>query len=143
MIRGVTAGSDTRTTYIRSAKVKMSKAKYTVKKGLAQIITTGEPVFVKGFTTRENLPFTEREDYAVIVRPVVTQNGIEYHEEEFPLEQLETRFEQAKRTVEFESFVQDLREDAANKRYVLSADSKAALKANAQPKFNGNGDING
>ena len=143
MIRGVTAGSDTRTTYIRSAKVKMSKAKYTVKKGLAQIITTGEPVFVKGFTTRENLPFTEREDYAVIVRPVVTQNGIEYRGEEFPLEQLETRFEQAKRTVEFESFVQDLREDAANKRYVLSADSKAALKANAQPKFNGNGDING
>ena len=121
----------------------MSKAIYTVKKGLAQIITTGEPVFVKGFTTRENPPFTEREDYAVIVRPVVTQNGIEYREEEFPLEQLETRFEQAKRTVEFESFVQDLREDAANKRYVLSADSKAALKANAQPKFNGNGDING
>lgn len=124
----------------------MSKAKYTVKKGLAQIITTGEPVFVKGFTTKA-FPLTEAtveiREYAIITRPVVTQNGIEYREEEFPLEQLETRFEQAKRTVEFESFVQNLREDAANKRYVLSADSKAALKANAQPKFNGNGDING
>jgi hypothetical protein len=142
----VIAGSDTCIIYIHSAKVKMSKAKYTVKKGLAQIITTGEPVFVKGFTTKE-FPLTqatsETREYAIVTRPVVTQNGIEYREEEFPLDQLETRFEQAKRTVEFESFVQDLREEATNKRYVLSADSKAALKANAQPKFTGNGDING
>ena len=117
----------------------MPKAKYTVKEGeIAQVSITGEPVFVHQIGPEP----TVGERLAVITRPVVTQNGIEYRTEQIDLVLLETRFEQAKRTVEFESFVQDLREDAANKRYVLSADSKAALKANAQPKFNGNGDIN-
>lgn len=118
----------------------MSRAKYTVKEGeIAQVSITGEPVFVHQIGSEP----TVGERLAVITRPVVTQNGIEYRTEQIDFALLETRFEQAKRTVEFESFVQDLREDAANKRYVLSADSKAALKANAQPKFNGNGDING
>ena len=105
----------------------LSKAKFTIKKGeLAQMKTTGEPVLVTALYQKDN------EEYAIINRPVVTSEGIRHSQEEVPVPLLETRFEQAKRTVEFESFVQDLREDAANKRYVLSADSKAALKANAQ-----------
>jgi hypothetical protein len=99
----------------------LSKSKYKVTKGLAQVITTGEPVFVT----------STDEQSAGVVRPVVTQNGVEYREETFPLEQLETRFEAAKRSVEFDGFLQDLREEAQNKRYSLSAGMKAALKANA------------
>ncbi len=114
----------------------MSKSKYTIKEGeIAQINITGEPVLVQSIGAEP----LDGNRLAVIIRPVVTQNGIEYRTEQIDFALLETRFEQAKRTVEFESFVQDLREDAANKRYVLSADSKAALKANAQQTLPFNG----
>ncbi len=110
----------------------MSKAKYRVIPGaLAQITLTGEPVFVHAID-----PEVEgAERLAVITRPVVTQNGIEYRSEQVALELLETRFEQAKRTVEFENFVQDLREEANNKRYALTPPQQAALLNNGQQQL--------
>ena len=119
----------------------MAKSKFKVTKGLANAITTGEPVFVKRFYT----DIDTGEEYALIVRPVVTQNGIEHREEAIPTEQLETRYEQAKRALEFEQFVQAIREEAEQKRYALPTGIKKMLEKNGQQvlPFNGNGDING
>ena len=113
----------------------MAKSKFKVTEGLAQLITTGEPVFVLGFSERRN-QFEEVEKTAIVIRPVVTQNGIEHREETIPLDQLETRFEQAKRTIEFEAMktvefeqaVQKLREEAENKRYALPVGVKQLLE---------------
>lgn len=116
----------------------MSKSKLKVQKGLAHVITTGEPVFVKGFGANTNL-FGETEPIAYIIRPVLTQtNGIEYRKEEIPLEELETRYEQAKRNVEFEQsiaalrvgleeHVKTLRIEADDKRFALPEQMKKAL----------------
>lgn len=116
----------------------MSKSKLKVQKGLAYVITTGEPVFVKGFGTTTNL-FGDTETVAYVVRPVLTQlNGIEYRKEELPLEELETRYEQAKRNTEFEQsiatlrialeeHIKTLRIEAEEKRYALPQEMKKAL----------------
>lgn len=105
----------------------MSKSKYKVTKGLAQVITTGEPVFVKGFGQRTDL-FGDNETVATVIRPVVTQNGIEHKREEIPLEELETRHEQFKRNLEFDSFARGLQEEAEAKRYALPEKTKQFLQ---------------
>lgn len=104
----------------------MTKAKYTVKPGLAQVITTGEPVLVITIFTDE----ITGEEQATVARPVVTQEGINHRTETYPISYLETRFDHAKRNVDMENFVQDLRDEAANKRFQLSEPVKTALKSN-------------
>ena len=100
----------------------MSRSKFRVAKGLAQVISTGEPVFVKDIDAES----------ATVVRAIVTQNdGIVYREELFPIEQLETRFENAKRAVELEAYVVKLRRDAQEKEFNLPAQMKRALEQNA------------
>jgi hypothetical protein len=87
---------------------------------LAQVISTGEPVFVKDLD----------EESATVIRAIVTQNdGIVYREELFPIEQLETRFENAKRGVELEAYVVKLRRDAQEREFNLSGQMKKALEA--------------
>jgi hypothetical protein len=96
----------------------MSRSYYKVTKGLAQVITTGEPVFIKEINN----------DFATVVRAIITQNdGIIHREELFPLDQLETRFSMAKRNVEFEEFVGELRKDAANRQFSMSKQLELAL----------------
>jgi hypothetical protein len=111
----------------------MSKSKYTVIAGLASVKTTGEPVFVKGFELRSNLFGDGQERVAIVIRPVVTQNGIDYRKEEIPVEELETRHEQVKRNIEFEQFVQTLRQESEAKRYALPTELREALEKNGQP----------
>jgi hypothetical protein len=96
----------------------MSRSFYKVTKGLAQVITTGEPVFVKEINN----------DYATVVRAIITQNdGIIHREELFPIDQLETRFAMAKRNVDFEQFVNELRQEAAGKQFSMSKQLELAL----------------
>jgi hypothetical protein len=122
----------------------LAESKYKISKGLAHLVITGEPVFVNDIYT-----MADGGEYANVVRPVVTQNGIEHRTETFPTAQLETRHKQAKRNIEYEQFIQSLREEAENKRYALTRGMKEALQS-ATPKpqnpsqtFYGNGDING
>lgn len=113
----------------------MSKARFTIKKGeLAQMKTTGEPVFITALYQKDN------EEYAIINRPVITSEGVRHSQEDVSVELLETRFEQAKRNVEYENFVQDLRDEATNKRYALSTASREILAANGPLPFRGNSD---
>lgn len=110
----------------------MSKSKYKVVKGApAFVVITGEPVYVKELTATS--PHGDPEEGAKVVRAVVTSEGIVYRHEYFPLEELETRFEQAKRHVEFEEFAEGLRRDAENRMYSLSPNQLKAVKA-AQAK---------
>lgn len=96
----------------------MSDSKYKVTKGLAQISITGEPVWVKSIG----------EDTAEVIRPIAGQNGIVYSDETLPLEILETRYKGAKRVIEFEDFVQTLRQEAEAKRYQLSPVTTSQLQ---------------
>ena len=96
----------------------MSESKYRVTKGLAQIITTGEPVYVLGFEG----------EYAIVTRPVATQNGIEHKEERFLLEQLETRNSQVKREFKLRNYVRALEEEAQQKMYQLPAPTAKELQ---------------
>jgi len=99
----------------------LSRSKFKVTKGPAFFIAPGEPVFVKEVNG----------DTASVVRLVLTQNSSEYIDETYPVDQLETRYEQAKRAIEFEEFLQELREDAQKKRFALPAQMKLALENNA------------
>jgi hypothetical protein len=108
----------------------LSKSKSKVTTGLAFIKTTGEPVYVRDFDSRTDL-FGQVIPEAVVVRGVVTQNGIVHQTERFDVEQLETSYDQtrrnAQRTVEFEETLQALREKAETKRYALPTDVRNAL----------------
>ena len=104
----------------------MSKNKYKVEKGLARVLTTGEIVYVNEIN----------EDVASVVRPVVTQAyGIEHRIETFPVEQLETLHKSAKRSIEFDEFVQELRMEAEKKRYALPEQMKAVLLEGEKPSL--------
>jgi hypothetical protein len=105
-----------------------TKSKFKVTRGLAHIVTTGEPVFVTDFVNEQD-EFGRTTTYAKVIRAVVTgTDGIQHREERFPLEQLETRFEQAKRGVEFEAYIQELREEQEKKRYAMPTGMKQALE---------------
>ena len=115
---------------VNSRRRELTRSKFKVTEGLAQLITTGEPVYVRGFADAVLNPESESPEtikVAIVSRPVVTQNGIIHQEEEIPLVELETRFEQVKRNIEFEQYVQTLREEAEAKRYSLPAGVKEAL----------------
>lgn len=101
----------------------MSKPIYKLTGGLAHVITTGEPVYINGFDDDLGVVF--------LTRPVVTQNGIEYRNETFPVDQLESPYAKAKRSLEFEEFVQDLHEKMQEKRFGLTAVQKKAMEAQA------------
>jgi hypothetical protein len=113
----------------------LSKSKFRLTKGVALIQTTGEPLFVTGFTTKQNL-YGESVEYANVIRPVATTNGIEYREDTFPCEQLETRHAQLKRNVELEEFVNTLREEANARRYSLSQALRQSLEKMNPPQAN-------
>jgi hypothetical protein len=112
----------------------LSISRYKVIPGLAQLIITGEPVFIK-----EIYEAVEGKPCAKVVRAVVTQNGIVHQDEVYPVAQLETRYSAAKRNLELRSFLEHLQEKEANKQYELSKAEQAALKANvshASPEQN-------
>ena len=102
----------------------MSRSKFKVGKGLAQVITTGEPVFVKELDN----------EAATVVRAIVTPEGIVHREELFPVEQLETRFENAKRGVELEAYIMGLRREAEQKQFAMPDKMKAVLEQYKQNK---------
>lgn len=124
----------------------MSKPTYKLTLGLAHVITTGEPVYITGIHT------DGADEYANFVRPVITQNGIEYRTETMHVAQLETPHAQIKRKLEFDEFVQDLQMKFQEKRYALSNSAKVAIEKHSpfnnkeqgnRPqvlRFNGNGD---
>lgn len=97
----------------------MSRSKFKVTHGLAQVVTTAEPVFVNAV----------EDGVASITRPVVTPDGIVHLEEKFPLEQLETRYEEAKRKIELEEYVVSLRKEAEARVFALPEAMKSALEA--------------
>lgn len=111
----------------------MSQSKFKVQKGLAYVITTGEPVYVKSFSAEGN------QTAANVVRAIVGHNGIYHEHESFPVEQLETRFSQGKRNADYEKFlvplkveieqlVQSEREGAEAKRFALPDHIRQALQ---------------
>lgn len=112
----------------------MSKNKFTLTYGLAHIKVTGEPVYITHFGAGD----------ASVIRPVVTQNGVEYRQDVFPISQLETPLAKVKRELQMQEDVRDLQEKLQEKRYRLSpAKVKALQSINPSHKFNGDGDING
>ena len=90
---------------------------------MAQVILTGEPVYVWDIRAGD-----DDQQLANITRPVVTPGGIEYRTEQLAMELLETAHAQAKRIVEMEGFFQELRMEAENKRFALSPAAKQVLR---------------
>ena len=98
----------------------MARSKFKLpRNGIAQVIATGEPVFVKDYGT----------ELATVTRAIVTQNdGIIYRDELFPVNQLETRYAQAKRNVELEEYVVGLRKQAEARMFALPKQMRLALE---------------
>ena len=94
----------------------MSKPKFKVSKGLAFVITTGEPVYVQSIEGNN----------ALITRPITTDEGIVHQEETFSLEQLETRHEQIKRNLEYSEYAEELKMEIEEKLYNLSNKPQAS-----------------
>ena len=91
----------------------MSKPKFKVTKGLAFVITTGEPVYVTGLEG----------DLATVTRGVGGENqGPTYIEETFPVEQLETRHEQIKRNMEYAEYAEELKIGMDRRLYQFAAE---------------------
>lgn len=109
----------------------MSKSKSKITKGLAFVKTTGEPVYVLGFSERRDL-FNNVIPVANVVIGTVTQDGIQHKVEDFDVDMLETRYDQVKRdaerTVLFEQLLQTLREKAEAKRFALPSGIKEAIQ---------------
>jgi hypothetical protein len=87
----------------------MSKSKYKITAGLHYVITTGEPVFVKAVG----------DGAAICRRPVVGQDGLRYVEESFPVEELETKYEQVRRNIDVDLMNMELRQEAEERLYKL------------------------
>lgn len=103
----------------RKLRKLLSKSRFKLTVGPAQVVTTGEPVFVKSFS---------EDNYANVVRPVPTSNGIEYRPARFPVEELETVFSAAKRKQELDDYLFELHQEAENKRYALPPEKARQLK---------------
>ena len=106
----------------------MAKSKFKLGKGLAQIVITQEPVFIRSFTSRFNPLTDETEEAALVTRGVVTDNGIIYRQETFPIDELETIHEYAKRRVAFEQFVRELQFKSEEEAYSMNNAQLAAVK---------------
>jgi hypothetical protein len=95
----------------------MPDSKYKISRGLANIVITGEPVFVEEI----------KNGIAYVTRVISVTPGMEYGPGQFPVDQLETIFKRGKREIELNEFMRDLQEKAQNDRYKLDIQSQKDL----------------
>jgi hypothetical protein len=87
----------------------MSKSKYKITAGLHYVITTGEPVFVRAV----------EDGSATVRRPVVGADGLRYDTEKFPVDELETKYEQVRRNIDVNVMNMELQQEAEERMYKL------------------------
>lgn len=109
----------------------MSKHKSKITKGPAQVVITGEPVYVKELFTLTDSTTGDSTPAARVIRAKVGTEGLVYINDQFPVEELETRLDYTKRQMEYEQAVDKLRYENEQERYSLNDAQLTALKKSA------------
>jgi hypothetical protein len=98
----------------------LSEKKYKLSTGIAYVITTGEPVFIKSISGT----------VATVRRAIVGQNGLFYETEAFDTEELETPLKRDKRQIEQRAAAQEIIDQLEDKKFELPDNVRHALQTN-------------